>query len=264
MGLMDVVCRDKVGARIGQKGGEKMSVNWHGTPSVKEGIWETKFVGFAFLVCVLLFVGCGLLGGEKAAKEIGQTPEEEKKAELLKSIDRRFDNAEAHYELGRMYQADGLWTQAETCYNTALRFDPGHRAAQAAMVKVLLDSGNTARGELYADIYMNQAGSSAAGSLRLGLAFQKEQLDEYALSCYRQAQRLAPSSAKIHRQIGDYYLSKNDKVLAKEYLMRSFELDRKQPEVAGELGRLGVAVEIPRKVQKNTKKLDKIVEQSER
>jgi tetratricopeptide (TPR) repeat protein len=241
-----------------------MSVKGRGTPILKEGVWQTKLVVFAFLTCALLFVGCDFLGGGKKAEEIGKMPEEEKKAELLKSIDKKFDNPEAHYKLGRLYQADGLWTQAETCYNTALRFDPGHRAAQAAMVKVLLESGNTARGELYADIYMNQVGSSAAGSLRLGLAFQKEQLDEYAMSCYRQAQRLAPGSAKIQRQIGYYYLSKNDKVLAKEYLMRSFALDPKQPEVAGELGRLGVAVEIPRRVEKSTKKLDKIVEQSER
>ncbi len=261
MGLMDVECRDKVGARIGWNGGEKMSASWHGTPIVKKGVWQTKFLGSCVLTCVLLFVGgCGLFGGEKKAEQIGKMPEEEKRAELLKSIDRKFDNAQAHYELGRTYQADGLWMQAETCYNTALRFDPGHRGAQAAMVKVLLDSGNTARGELYADIYMNQVASSAAGSLRLGLAFQKERLDEYALNCYRQAQRLAPTSAKIQRQIGYYYLSKNDRVLAKEYLMRSFELDPKQAEVAGELGRLGVAVEIPRKVEKSTKKLDKIVE----
>jgi tetratricopeptide (TPR) repeat protein len=231
--------------------------------AMKMSVKEAKFIGLVFMVCVPLFSGCDLLGGGRKATEVAMTPEEKKKAELLKSIDRRFDNPEAHYELGRMYQADGLWAQAENCYNTALRFNPGYRDAQAGMVKVLLGSGNTARGELYADIYMNQVGSSAAGSLQLGLAFQRQHLDEYALSCYRQALHLAPNSAKIQRQIGYYYLSKNDKVRAKEYLMRSFDLDRNQPEVAGELGRLGVAVEIPRKIETDTKKLDKIVEQSE-
>jgi len=34
--------------------------------------------------------------------------------------------------------------------------------------------------------------------------------------------------------------------------------------VAGELGRLGVAVKIPRKVEKSTAKVDKIIEQSEK
>lgn len=240
-----------------------MSVNRQGSAGAVRCVWVKEFIGLAFLVCILLFGGCDLLGGG-GATEVAVTPEEQQKAELLKSIDRKFDNPDAHYELGRLYQADGLWAQAENSFNTALRFNPGHRQAQAAMVKVLLESDNKARGELYADIYMNQVASSAAGSLGLGLAFQKQHLDEYALSCYRQAQHLAPNSAKIQRQIGYYYLSKNDKVRAKEYLMRSFELDRSQPEVAGELGRLGVAVEIPRRIETNTKKLDKIVEEAEK
>ncbi|GAG09516.1 unnamed protein product, partial [marine sediment metagenome] len=126
----------------------------------------------------------------------------------------------------------------------------------AAMVKVLADSGDKAKAQLTADIYMNQVSSSAAGSLRLAVAFQKQEMDEYALACYRQALHLAPNSAKIHRQIGYYYLSKGDKVQAQEYLTRSFQLNPNQPEVAGELGRLGIAVKIPRKTEKDTKKLD--------
>jgi len=222
-----------------------------------------------FLVFTLLFGGCGLLGESGKAKapgvdEVEITPAEEKKARLLKAIDRKFENPDAHFELGQLYQADGLWTQAEHQYNIVLSFDPVHREAQAAMVKVLLDSGDTAKAQLSADIYMNQVSSLAAGSLRLALAFQKEELDEYALGCYRQALRLAPNSAKINRQIGYYYLSKNDKVRAQDYLTRSFQLNPNQPEVAGELGRLGVAVRIPRKTEKSTKKLDKIVEQSDK
>ncbi|KKK97910.1 hypothetical protein LCGC14_2648010, partial [marine sediment metagenome] len=78
------------------------------------------------------------------------------------------------------------------------------------------------------------------------------------------ALHLAPNSAKIHRQIGYYYLSRNNKVRAKEYLVRSFQLNPNQPEVSGELGRLGVAVRIPRKTERSTKKLEKIVEQSDK
>jgi tetratricopeptide (TPR) repeat protein len=89
-------------------------------------------------------------------------------------------------------------------------------------------------------------------------------LDEYALTCYQQALRLAPNSAKINRQIGYYYLSKGNKAQGKDYLSRSFQLNPNQPDVAGELGRLGVVVKVPRKVQKQTKKLDKIVEESDK
>jgi len=77
-----------------------------------------------------------------------------------------------------------------------------------------------------------------------------------------QAMNLAPNSAKINRQIGYYYLNKKDLIRAKEYLTRSFQLDPVQPDVAGELGRLGVAVRIPRKTETRTKNLDKIVEGS--
>jgi len=230
---------------------------------------KRQFIGLAFLVCILLFSSCGELGQSKKAKaprvdKIGKTPTEQKKAKLLRVIDRKFENPGAHFELGQLYQADGLWVQAEYEYNVALGFNPVHRQAQAAVVKVLTNSGNTVKAELLADIYMNQVAGYAESSLRLALAFQSQQLDEYALDCYRQALHLAPNSAKIHRQIGYYYLSRNNKVQAKEYLVRSFQLNPNQPEVSGELGRLGIAVRIPRKTERSTKKLEKIVEQSDK
>lgn len=223
--------------------------------------------GLAILVCTLLLAGCDSLGkgaGKPKLDEVKVVPAEEKKARLLKQIDRKFENPAAHFELGRLYQIDGRWAEAEHQYNIALSFDPVHREAQAARVKVLLANGDTATAGLLSDIYMNQASTSPGGSLRLALAFQEQELDEYALACYRQALRLAPTSATIHRQIGYYYLSRNDKVQAREYLVRSFQLDSTQPEVAGELGRLGVEVRIPRKIEKDTKKLDKIVEKSDK
>jgi len=233
---------------------------------------KEKTVGLSFtflLICTLLFGGCALFSRGEGTKLSGvdegkMTVAEEERARLLKVIDRKFENPDAHFELGRSYQADGLWSRAEHQYNTALSFDPVHRRAQAAMVRVLIGGGETAKSELSADIYMNQVGSSAAESLKLALAFQREQLDEYALNCYEQALRLAPNSAKINRQIGYYHLSRNDRDRARDYLSRSFHLNPNQPEVAGELGRLGVAVRIQRKTEKSTKKLERIVEQSDK
>ena len=196
--------------------------------------------------------------------EPAKTPTERKRDALLTRIDRRFENPKAHFELGQLYQADGLWTQAEYHYNVALSFDPVHRDAQAAIIKVLRNSGNTAKAKLAAEFYMNQVCASAGDSLLLGLAFQNEELDEYALACYRQALHLAPNSAKINRQIGYYYLSKNDKGRALDYLSRSFDLDHNQPEVAGELGRLGVPIELRRKPARDVRKLDKIVDEADK
>jgi len=224
---------------------------------------KRKFISLMFLICTLVFTGCAS-NRTKTSKELAPTPAEQEKAALLKQLDRKFEDPEGHYNLGKLYQADGLWSQAEHEFTIALSFDPVHRPAQAARVKVLQEIGDKAGSEFSADFYMNQASTTAESLLRLAMAFQKEMLDEYAMACYQQALRLAPNSAKIHRQMGYYYLSRGDRARAQDYLTRSFQLDPKQPEVAGELGRLGVPVRIPRKTQKSTKKLDKIVEQSDK
>jgi tetratricopeptide (TPR) repeat protein len=221
---------------------------------------EQSFVP-ALLISMVLLAGCGSFDkGEKARSprfgEVRQPLAEQKKVRLLKQLDRKFEDPEAHCQLGQLYQADGLWSEAEYHYTTALTFDPVHWPAQAAMVKVLQESGDTAKSKLSAEIYMSQVSASAERSLQLGLAFQEQGLDDYALACYQQALDLAPNSARIHKRVGYYYLSKNDKVRAKEYLVRSFRLDPLQAEVAGELGRMGVAIKVPRKTQKSTKKLE--------
>lgn len=222
-------------------------------------------ISLAFLTCALFFGGCGSWSWKaKAPDEIEKTPREQEKAKALKAIERDFENAEAHFELGQLYQADGLWVKAEREYNITLGFDPVHKQAQAARVKVLSENDEQDKAELLAEEYIGRASISAADSLRLALAFQKQALDDYALSCYQQALRLAPNSAKINRQIGYYYLSRNDKGRAKDYLARSFQLNPNQPEVAGELGRLGVEVQIPRKVTRTADKLDKIVDESDK
>ncbi len=234
-----------------------------GSSSKIKNVLQPAFIGIAFLFCALLFGGCGGSDRGEGAKvdKVLRTPAEEKKARLLRQLDRKFENPDAHFELGQLYQADGLWAKAEHEYNTTLSFEPAHRRAQAAMVKVLEQSGDTSRAELSADIYMNQVSASAEESALLAMAFQEQGLDEYALSCWRQGLHLAPNSANINRQIGYYYLSKGNKEQAADYLSRSFQLNSNQPEVAGELGRLGVVIKIPRKTERSTKKLDKMIDE---
>jgi Tfp pilus assembly protein PilF len=222
-----------------------------------------------FLLFTALLMSVASLGGCRKQQQQSQvdkaitTQTEKKRAELLKKIDRKFENPDAHYELGQIYQTDGMLVKAEYEYNVALSFDPAHRQAQAGMVKVLLDSGDLSKSKLSADIYINQTSASAVESLKLALAFQHQSLDEYAVTCYRQALNLAPNSAKVNRQIGYYYLSKGEKERAKDYLIRSYQIDPYQPEVAGELGRLGVEIKIPRKTEPSSKKLDQMLEKSD-
>ena len=233
-----------------------MSVEAGMTAEVKSRKLKTRYfaLGFdltsslactLFLCSVFLLAGCNEQQSTVPANQRVSMPPEARKAELLRALDRRFENPEAHFQLAQIYHGEGVWEKAEYHYNVALGFDPAHAEAKAAMVKLFLDSGDSAKSRTYADIYMNQAASSATQSLRLAMAFHKQQLDGYALDSYQQAFSLAPDSAEVNKQMGMYYLDKDDKVLAKEYLIRSFKLDPKQPDVAGELGRLGVEVKIP-------------------
>ncbi len=233
----------------------------------KQHAYTKKNLGSLTLTVVIILAcfvctGCNESNEDQAVVEQVRTPGDLRKARLQSELNQKFESPRAHYELGSIYQDQGLWAKALYHYNTALTFDPVHRDAQAAVVKTLIASGDNAKAKLSADIYMDQASGSATESVKLALAFQRQRLDEHALTAFKQALQLAPNSAKVNRQIGYYYLSKDNTQLATEYLSRSFQLNPNQPDVAGELGRLGVEVRIPRKQAANPKKVDKIVEDS--
>lgn len=217
-----------------------------------------------FVAFVFLALGCnGPEPGPPTSQKIAPAPEEHQKAQLIAKINRRFESPQAHYQLGRLYQSNGLWDKAEYEYNLVLSFDPVHRRAQAATVALLHQKGLPQKARDHADIYIKQVSGSAESSFNLGKAFQAERLYRYTLACYEQALQRAPDSAAIHKQLGYYYLTSGDQSRARYYLRRSFELDPYQPEVAGQLGRLGVAVRMAQKTDKDAKKLDKAITDTE-
>ena len=200
------------------------------------------FFTYAFAGLALsLSIGCQ----SPQITELSSLPLEQREAYLRELLDKKFENPDVHYQLGQLYQSQGKWAKAEYHYNVALNFNPAHRAAQAAMVKGLLDNGEKAKAQQCAQNYMNQVKDSAIALLGLARAFDKQGLDDYALTCYQQALRIAPDSAEVNKQLGYYYLNNGDKTQAKDYLSRSFQLNPNQPDVAGELGRLGVVVRVP-------------------
>jgi tetratricopeptide (TPR) repeat protein len=218
------------------------------------------------LMMAVLLSGCGKSSSSKKLdREIRLTGTSRRKADLQKAVDKKFENTEAHYELATLYSSDGLFDKAEWHYNIVTGFDPAHHRAQAGMVKMLAASGRAARSKITAEMYMNQARVSAKSSYLLGQAFQKELMDEYAMACYQQALALAPDSAAINKQIGLYYLSKNDKARAEEYFRRSFQIDPYQADISGQLGRMGVEVAVPRKTQKQSgDKVDKLAKKEKK
>ncbi len=169
-----------------------------------------------------------------------------RETQLLKFVDTHFSNPNGHYQLGKYYQNVGMYAKAQYELNLALSLAPNLREAQAASVKVLLLSNEKTKANQLAEIYISQAGVMAQDALLLGRAFQAESLDDYALKCYQEAIKLAPESAPLQRQLGYFYLSKGEKEKAQEALRKSFQSDPYQADVAGELGRMGVAVEVPK------------------
>jgi Tfp pilus assembly protein PilF len=224
---------------------------------VKSGQMKTERFAFDFykisififiLNSALLFVFVGCESPEMKADEAARArklPEDVRKANIQNSLNQKFENPVAHYELAKIYHSEGNWAKAEYHYNIALSFDPSNADAQVSMVKLFIDSGDTAKSKNYAKNYINDAGNSDIESLRLAMAFEKQHLDDYALTCYQQALSLSPDSARINKELAYYYLGKGDKEHAKKYFVRSFQLDSTQSDVAGELGKLGVEVKIP-------------------
>ncbi len=198
-------------------------------------------------VCVLIVMGscAGTNPPVPPVDPTGSTPSDQTEAQLLAELNKKFENPQVHYDLARVYHKSQNWNKAEYHYNVALGFDPANRAAQAGLVKMFADRGDKAKSEQYANGYIRQAAISVAETLRLGWEFEQLGMDDYALRSYRQAVTAAPDSDAANKQIGLYYLGKGDAANAKQYLMRSFELNPRQPDIAGALGRLGVVVQTP-------------------
>jgi tetratricopeptide (TPR) repeat protein len=212
----------------------------------------TRTVTILSLVLALVLVGCESTPKAPDAANEEAPVELSREAQLLEQIDRKYENPEAHYQLGKLSYAEGRLDKADFEYRVALGFNPVHYRAQAGVVKVAADQKQTERAQIIAELYISQAAVSAPASLRLGKAFQREGLGQYALSCYYQATGLTPKDSEPYKLLGYYYLGVDDTVRAEENFRRSFELDPYQADISGELGRMGVTIGLPRKTDITT------------
>ena len=207
----------------------------------------TRTVITLSLVLAIVAGGCESTSKATApANEQTVVSQDQTKARLIEQLDKKYEDPETHYQLGKLYHGEGQLGKADFEYRVALGFNPVYYRAQAGVVKVTSEQEQVERAQIIAELYISQVAVSAPASLRLGKAFDSEGLGEYALSCYYQASGLTPKSAEPYKLLGFYYLSEKDQVRAEENLRRSFELDPYQSDVAGELGRMGVIIGLPR------------------
>ncbi len=209
-----------------------------------------KTLLFSLLVSVLLVSGCETPDRRTSRQGTYRSPVKEKttqerKEELKELLSSRFVDSKLHLEMAVIYLDEQNWEEAKYHYATAISFDPVCWPAQAGLVKIQKLQGRTVEANAAADVYMNQVAASAKKSLKLAMAFDQHKLDEQALACYQQALRVDPEFPEIHRQIGYFYLERGDKVQAEKYFVESFNLNPFQPDIAEQLGFLGVTIESP-------------------
>lgn len=181
---------------------------------------------------VVLLVACALVAG--------CSPTHERKVKLLRQI-KEAPTAELYFQLGQVYQEEQNWYLTEYYYDLSMGFERTGLDAQAANVASL--KGEDAKSAALTAI--GSVSHSAADSLRLATAFEKQGLDDYALACYNQALALAPNSARANLLVSYFYGRQNENAKAKEYLVKSYQLCPKQNSVPSDLGRQGIPMQLP-------------------
>ena len=88
-------------------------------------------------MAVFLFCGCQRKDSDEIlAQKLDATPQQRQRAKIESRIAANFEDADAQYELGKIFMRDKLLSRAEYQFSLAIGLDPVHRAAQAAHVKV--------------------------------------------------------------------------------------------------------------------------------
>ena len=196
-------------------------------------------------ISLIIFVLAGCRPQRTPTREMAVDAIPDKESYLLSQLQTRYQNPDVHCELGRYYLNEGLLDKAKYHLETTLGFDPSHRSAQAAYIKLISKlEGDMAAQRLCAQ-YQRPLLSSTTELIKLAKALGDEGLDTLSLSCFQRVLSIQPNSSEANRQLGYFYLARKDTDKAKLYFSKSFELNPNQPDVSGELGRMGVTIETP-------------------
>jgi tetratricopeptide (TPR) repeat protein len=171
---------------------------------------------------------------------------EQQKQKLYEQIEAKYEVPKAHYQLGQIYRNEGNYDRAAYHFTTSAEFLPMNWPAQAASVRAYQDGNRPDKAGIVSTQWVQRT-TKAEEAISLGKAFENEKMNTYALRAYERAAALAPRSPVVYKQLGNYYLRRNDKIHAEEQFRKSFEMDPYQADVSAELGKMGVIVQAPRK-----------------
>ena len=207
---------------------------------------KTRYSGFLTIFISVFFLLIFLSGcqNQQRITFAENTTPEQKKVELKRWLNEKYhyDDSEAHFLLAQIYHSERNFDDAEFEYNRALQFDPVYRPAQAGLVKLYIDRGDTVKAQHYFENSLNQIGDNPIKIVEFAREFQNQGLDSYALAAFNKALQIAPKSAEVNKYLGYFYLNQNNKDKAREYFENSFNIDSTQEDVARELGKLGVPI----------------------
>ena len=209
-------------------------------------------IGITAFVMIVCLYGCSRQ--QNIITTSNMDPYSDRLSILKSQLNMNYANPNAHCELGKYYLAKGMWARAEFHLEAALNCDPGHRNSQAAYIKLFHKKGDLIKAQQYFSKYQRQLISSPDEMVKFAKVLGEEGLDQFALNCFNQALLLNPDSSDANKYLGYFYLYRNNNKLAKRYFTKSFKLNANQPDIAGELGKMGVVIKTSQPMINNSLK----------
>ena len=161
-------------------------------------------------------------------------------------------NADAHYNIGRVYHLKGVQTtnqrmleQAEISYNTALNYNPEHVDTHRSLAVLLIETERSDRAFALLKNWAARNPKSADARVelaRLYYEFGDKDTSRVQLSEAVQAQ---PSDARVARALGALYEEQGQPALALANYQRSYQLNSFQRELPTKIASLQAATGTP-------------------
>ncbi len=204
---------------------------------------------------LLVLSGCSesvkLSNQGQALVKYGQFPQAQEK--LTQSLNYDYENAEAHYWLGRCYHAEGKIEKAIYQYSLAVRFVPSKDVYQVTYIKSLYNNGQKNEAFEAAQTFLRLTKKDPTytqDKIVLAQHFAQSGMLDLAMMTCDYATVQDPGNASPVVAKADLYFKSGQKQVGVETLREAFRIDPYFPGLASRLGTHGLRVNIPQSDQK--------------